>query len=320
MIDSYPEEGNLANITALKPPANGGAPYNVLLDLARLKVDLPLQGIGVLGDDENADFILNDCRAHGIDTELLVKKEGLSTSFTDVFNVESTGHRTFFHNRGANAHLDIDHFNIDKISGRIILLGYLLLLDSLDAEDAEFGTRGAKLLKKLSDAGLETAIDVVSENSDRFAKIVFPALPYVDYLIINEVEVGKIVKLPVRNQSDSKINMKLLEKAAEIMLEEGVRKRVIVHFPEGAYSYSKEGKEKIFVPSLKLPSGFIKGATGAGDAFCAGCLYGLYSGWETERILKFGSGMAAACLSNPASSEGIKPYDEIMAIIDKYDV
>ena len=84
IIDSYPVEGNLANILSVEPPANGGAPYNVLLDLAKLKADIPLQAIGALGDDDNAEFIISDCQRHGVECSQLKRKAGLPTSFTDV--------------------------------------------------------------------------------------------------------------------------------------------------------------------------------------------------------------------------------------------
>jgi sugar/nucleoside kinase (ribokinase family) len=317
LVDTYPEEGNLANILETKPPVNGGCPYNVLLDLAKLATGIPLQGIGAIGNDEDAEYILRDCKEHGINASLLQGKKGTPTSYTDVFNVKSTGHRTFFHARGANALLDIDDFEVEKITGRICLVGYLLLLDSLDAEDSEFGTRAARLLSMLSDAGIETAVDIVSEDSDRFAKIVLPSLPYIDYLIINEVEASKTLGITVRNDAGEIIDDKIAE-VADSLIKHGVRRQVIIHYPEGSFSLKKDGAEKIFGKSLRLPKEFIVGATGAGDAFCAGALFGIYSKWDTVKTLQFASGMAAASLSELSASAGIKSLNEIFELIEKY--
>ncbi|MEA2011790.1 MAG: carbohydrate kinase family protein [Verrucomicrobiota bacterium] len=317
VVDTYPKEGNLANILETKPPSNGGCPYNVLLDIAKLETGIPLQGIGALGDDKAADYILNDCKTNGINTKLLHKKQGEVTSYTDVFNVKETGYRTFFHGRGANAFLDINDFDTNKISGRICLLGYLLLLDTLDTEDAKFGTRAAALLSKLSEEGIETAIDIVSEDSERFSKIVMPALPYVDYLIINEVEASKTLNIAVRDDSGSLIEDNIA-KVAELLIQHGVRKQVIIHYPEGSFSHRVKDNEQIFEKSLVLPKDFIVGATGAGDAFCAGTLYGIYSEWDTKKTLQFASGMAAASLSEAPASLGIRPIDEIWEIIENY--
>ena len=46
MIDVYPKHENLANIHA-QSQGSGGSPYNVLLDLAKMGAEFPLQGAGV---------------------------------------------------------------------------------------------------------------------------------------------------------------------------------------------------------------------------------------------------------------------------------
>jgi hypothetical protein len=43
-----------------------------------------------------------------------------------------------------------------------------------DQPDAKFGTKAARLLAEAQEAGLKTSVDAVSEDSDRFAKIVTP--------------------------------------------------------------------------------------------------------------------------------------------------
>ncbi len=320
-VDSYPEEGNLANILKTEHPTNGGCPYSVLLDLAKLGTDMPLQAVGAIGNDEHGDFILKDCMTHNVCTDLLRKRPGQTTSYTDVITVKSNGHRTFFHARGANATLDIGDFEIDKIKGKLCLVGYLLLLDKLDEPDKKFGTRAAKLLSNLKDSGIETAIDVVSENSERFNRIVTPSLKFTDYLIFNEIEAGKVLEKKIR-QKDGGIDFKDAAEAADALIKMGVGKMVVIHFPEGAVATVKE-KTKIIresVKSLKLPAGYIKGTVGAGDAFCAGCLYMLYSGGKLKDMLEFGSGVAAASLSHPTASQGVKSVDQVKELISKYTI
>lgn len=45
-------------------------------------------------------------------------------------------------------------------------------MDGLDAPDAEYGTKAARLLAKVQAAGIRTSVDIVSEQSDRFQGIV----------------------------------------------------------------------------------------------------------------------------------------------------
>jgi sugar/nucleoside kinase (ribokinase family) len=134
IIDVYPVQDSLANILR-ETSSNGGSPYNVLIDLARLQAPFPLFAVGLVGEDPAGEYILRDCRAHGIDTRQLRICKEAPTSYTDVMTVQSTGRRTFFHQRGANAFLGAADFDFAESSARIFHLGYLLLLDRLDQAD-----------------------------------------------------------------------------------------------------------------------------------------------------------------------------------------
>jgi sugar/nucleoside kinase (ribokinase family) len=148
----------------------------VLIDLARLEAGLPLAGAGFVGDDALGETILNDCREHKIDTKFLRATNKAATSYTDVMTEEGNGRRTFFHYRGANAQWRGEDLDFARTRAQIFHLGYLLLLDALDEPDAKYGTKAARLLAQAQEAGLKTCVDVVSEDSDRFARVVTPAL------------------------------------------------------------------------------------------------------------------------------------------------
>ena len=70
--------------------------------------------------------------------------------------------------------------------------------------------------------------------------------------------------------------------------------------------------------SLKLPPGWIKGAVGAGDAFCAGMLYSLATGLPLADGLALASACAAANLAASDSVSGALPLAETRALIDKF--
>ena len=175
IIDVYPQPEQLANIRD-QSQGTGGAPFNVLVNLAKSGVPFPLFGAGLVGQDALGKQILDTCRTHKIDVTQMRATAKAPTSYTDVMTEQGHGRRTFFHARGANALWDGADLNFKKSSARIFHLGYLLLLDALDQPDAKFGTRAARLLALAHDAGLKTSVDVVSEDSDRFSKIVNPAL------------------------------------------------------------------------------------------------------------------------------------------------
>ena len=284
MIDVYPQPEQLTNIRD-EAQGTGGARYNVLVDLAKLGAPFPLSAAGLVGKDALGQSILDNCKSLGIDTRYLRQTAEASTSYTDVMT--ELGHGgTFFHNRGANVLWDGKDLDFSRLKARIFHLGYILLLDALDAPDAKFGTKAARLLASAQAAGIKTSIDVVSEDSNRYSRVVTPALQHADYCILNEIEAGRTAGFKVR-QGDGSLDTVALRHAAGALLQHGVQELVIIHFPEGAFARTRKGDD-FWQSSLSIPPKWIAGTAGAGDAFCAGVLMGLHEGWEVQRSLLAG--------------------------------
>src|SRR3954463_160535 len=127
LIDVFPQREQLANIRS-QSQGTGGAPYNVLLDLAKLGADFPLSGAGLVGKDLLGNSILADCEQNKIETRFLRATGDANTSYTDVMTEEENGRRTFFHYRGANALWRGDDLDFAKSKAAMFHLGYLLLL------------------------------------------------------------------------------------------------------------------------------------------------------------------------------------------------
>src|SRR5437868_9622332 len=83
MIDVYPQPEQLGNIRS-QSQGTGGAPYNVLIGLARSGVAFPLFAAGLVGKDALGETILDDCRKHNIDARHLTASRKAPTSYTDV--------------------------------------------------------------------------------------------------------------------------------------------------------------------------------------------------------------------------------------------
>jgi sugar/nucleoside kinase (ribokinase family) len=316
LIDVYPQREQLGNIRAQVAFGTGGSPYNILIDLAKAGASFPLYGAGLVGKDTFGERILADCKKLKIDSKYLKATASADTSYTDVMTEQNGGRRTFFHYRGANALWRGDDIDFSKSKARIFHLGYLLLLDALDETDAKFGTKAARLLASAQEAGLKTSIDVVSEDSDRFNKVVSPALKFCDYAILNEIEAGKTTGFKIR-QPDGKLDTVALRHASGALLQMGVKEVVVIHFPEGAFARTRKGDD-VWQSSLKLPDKYIAGTAGAGDAFCAGVLLGLHENWELKQCLQTAVCMAAATLADPTCTGGAKPLNACLALAKKY--
>ena len=314
MIDNYPSPETLANILS-QSQGTGGAPYNALVDLAKLGAEFPLEAVGLVGDDADGRQMLKDCEKFGIDATQIHWTKEAPTSYTDVMTVKSTGRRTFFHARGANALLSEKHFDLEASNARIFFLGYLLLLDALDIVAEDGSTGAARLLKRAGELGFKRAVDVVSEDSDRFVAVVTPVLPHIDYFIINEFEASKITGIAVKK--DGKVDFAGLSRAAARIFELGVREWVIIHCPAGALARNADGEETA-LGSIDVPAEDIVGTAGAGDAFASGALMGLHNGLSIEECLRIASCSAASCLSDSTCTGGIKPLDECYELEEKY--
>jgi len=317
MIDVFPQRESLANISG-QSQGTGGSPYNILIDLAKLGATFPLQASGLVGKDALGDCIVNDCKQHGIQTKHLKSSKEADTSYTDVMTELKTGQRTFFHYRGTNALWDASELDFEKTSARIFHLGYLLLLDAMDEADKKYGTRAARVLAAAQEAGLKTSVDVVSEDSQRFAKVVKPALKHTDYCILNEFEAGRTTGFKIRNEQ-GELDTVALKHASGALLQCGIRELVVIHFPEGAFARTLDGQD-YWQSSLKLPQKYIVGSAGAGDAFCAGVLFGLHEGWDIQHALKVGVCAAAASLSDPTCTGGIPKLEDALALGKKFNL
>src|SRR5205809_573965 len=141
-------------------------------------------------------------------------------------------------------------------------------------------------------------------------------LKYVDYCILNEIEAGKTSGFKIR-QPDGTLDTVALRHAAGALLQSGVRELVVIHFPEGGFIRTRKG-EDVWQPSIKLPDKFIAGTAGAGDAFCAGVLLGLQEGWDLAQCLHAAVCVAAASLSHPTCTGGMKPLSNCFSIRKKY--
>lgn len=316
LIDKFPEEQSLANIIS-EFTSNGGSAYNILVALNKLKAPFQLEGIGLVGNDLYGKIIVDHCNSINIKTEQLKFHNTAPTSYTLVMSVQSTGKRTFFHHRGANAYLNLEHFNLNVSNAKIFHLGYLLLLDSLDEINGQGRSNASIILEEAKKMGFITTIDLVSEDSERFNKIIPPALPFVDILFLNETEGSKLSGIDVRSIDSINLMDSVGERLFLNIFKMGVSQWIVLHRPEGVWAAHVSGK-RIYQPSLNLPKDFIVGSNGAGDALAAGVLYGLHENWEMEKSLLLGVCAAATSLSSVTCSDSIKPMDECLGFSKKY--
>lgn len=299
-IKAYPQSGELTQIVGLEKAVGGCVP-NVALDLKKICPELNVKAIGKVGNDEDGAYVSNVLSQGGVDVSGFVVSEEDSTSFTEVMSVIN-GQRTFFTYPGTSADFGYNDINFENLDSRILHLGYFLLLEKVDQGE------GIQILQKAQEMGIKTSIDLVSENSDRYS-LILSCLPYTNYLIINEIEAGKLTNMEPTDDN--------LEEIARKLKALGVSDKVVIHKPDFAVCLSNDGYT--VVNSYSLPDGYIKGTTGAGDAFCAGTLIGIYKEWSDTEILEFASGCAVMALGKADATSGLLTEEEIKEYCKQFE-
>lgn len=314
-LDIYPKIGMLANINSVSRAVGGCVP-NVAINLAKIDRSLPIAAISRVGDDEYGRYLISRLNQYGVDTDRISVSAANPTGFSDVMSLPS-GERTFFHAKGTNAEFCPEDVGLSTLDCSILHIGYIMLLDIFDRADEEYGTVMARFLHDVQEKGIKTSIDAVSSSVLDYGEMIKPALRYSNYVIINEIECCGIWNIDPYT-SDGRLDIDNIRKALELTAGMGVKDKVIVHSKQAGFCLDVASGEFTVVPSLEVPSEQIKGSVGAGDAYCAGCLYGIYQSWDDKSMLEFASAAAVCNLFSENSIDGMREKNEIMQLMQEY--
>ncbi|MEE9336395.1 MAG: carbohydrate kinase family protein [Granulosicoccaceae bacterium] len=292
IVDRWPDEEALA-LTLRTDQQGGGSAHNVSIDLKKLDSSARVFTAGMLGEDAAGDFLFEQASRWGVDTQQLHRSPEMSTSFTDVMSVESSGKRTFFHHAGANDLLTPDHIDFEQCPASMLHLGLLGVHRMLDQPWGNEASGWVEVLKQAKQHGLRTNIEMVSIDAETNKHLALPCFAYLDSLIINDYEAGCLSGIETLYNAIADADACMA--AAEHLLACGAMEVVIVHFPGGAAAVKRSG-DRLLVPSVKVDPAQVKGSVGAGDAFTAGVLYGFYIHAEFKRCVLMGHAVAAASL------------------------
>lgn len=119
----------------------------------------------------------------------------------------------------------------------------------------------------------------------------------------------------MRDGNDAPHVAHIAEAAAQLRAA-GVRQRVVIHCPEGAWgeAANEEGR---WIPSWRLTQEEIIGSVGAGDAFCAGFLYGCHESLPLAESIYLAHACARASLLAANAIDGAKTLEELTRFIQE---
>jgi sugar/nucleoside kinase (ribokinase family) len=314
VIRDWPAEDTSNEVLSIDRQG-GGAACNMALDLRRLDDRLPVETIGVIGDDEGGQFLSSECDAHGVNRAQLKVVAGAPTLSVDAFCVERSGRRTHFFHPGVAKLLCPDDFDFSKTSALILHLGLPGAHQTMDSPWRGEANGWVATLKAARRNGLRSNLELMTIAPDRLAGLTRPLLPHLDMLVVNDFEIGAVCGVETRRGEGSDVAG--MGRAMAATMAMGATDVIAVHFPDGALALVRDGT-LVAQGSLAMPSEEIVGANGAGDAFAAGFLYGLHEGWGFKRALALGHCAAAASMREVSTTTGVGTWRECLRLADRW--
>ena len=306
-INTLPQRGKLEPIIE-SFQCVGGGPSNVLTDLRSLGFKYPMIAMGSIGVDEKATYIKKHCHKNAIETKFLKSTHKVPTSHT-ICMFEKQNERTFLYQAGANNLLDVNHFQIQKLKSnpKILYVGYITLLGNLDKFLGK-STRLSRVLLQAKKKDIITVLDLVSNNDPSFQRVVLSALPYTDYLLLNEIEAELLFKKSIIN-SKKKLNKKLIINLSKKLFLKGIKRALIIHHAKESIYISRD--EVIHTNSKIINKKKIINSVGAGDAFCAAFIYGIHESWNMKKTLKKAHAAGSAMMKIDSSSGNLPKIERL---------
>lgn len=263
-VEAIPEgQGGLV-VDEIKMTAAGTAGGTALV-LAKLGASV--RSAGAIGTDTIGDQLLSLLARDGVDTSLLVRREGVQTS-ASVLPIRPDGSRPALHVIGANGTYGPDDAPWDAIAAATHL--------HLGGPEFMGGEAAAKILSYARDHGVTTSLDSLAPGDPDLFAWFADALPYVDYLLPNDEQV-----LSWTGATE-------LETACRGLIERGAGCVAVTAGADGAMVVTEDGA--FTVPAFAID---VVDTTGCGDAFSAGFLRGHSLGLAEREAAVLGCATAA---------------------------
>jgi ribokinase len=257
--------------------ACGGSAANTTVGLARLGSKVGF--IGKVGCDREADLLIQDFCKEGVNTDGVISAEqGKSGSVLGF--VDKKGARALYINSGVNDTIKFDEVNVEYAAQ-----AQFLHLTSF-VGDESFQTQ-----KKLLGA-IPSSVKVSFDPGALYVRKGFaslePIIKKTYVLMPNAIELELLT-----GETD-------YCKGADFMVGRGVK--IVAVKLGGDGCYVTDGREQHLIEALNVK---VVDTTGAGDAFCAGFLYGLVNGKSLCECGRLGNFVASRCIMKMGARAGL---------------
>jgi ribokinase len=264
----------------------GGSAANTTVGLARLGAKVGF--IGKVGCDREGDVQLSEFKAEGVDTNGVIRvKRGKSGEVMGF--VDKKGERALYIDSGVN-----DTITSDEIKKEYIANTKFLHLTSFVGEKS-FQTQ-KRLLEKLP--------ETVKISFDPGALYARKGIEQLDSIVKKSY-----VMMPNRGELELMTGYAEYVKGADALIAKGVKIVAVKLGQEG--SYVTNGRERFRIEAEKVK---VVDTTGAGDAFCAGFLFGLLNNRGLGECGRIGNFVASRCVMKMGARAGL-PYAKDLKLL-----
>jgi sugar/nucleoside kinase (ribokinase family) len=244
------------------------------------KLGATVRSAGAIGTDALGDVMVELLGNFGVNTDLLVRREGIQTS-ASVLPIRPDGSRPAFHVVGANGTYASADAPWDEIAAATHL--------HLGAPEFMGGEEAAKILCHAREHGVVTSADILApgEQAQAILEWIAPAFAHLDYLLPNDEQV-----MALTGTDD-------VVAGAWALRERGVGAVAATCGADGAVIVAADGVER--VPAFEVD---VVDTTGCGDAFSAGFLRGVALGRSGRDAAVLGCAAAALVAQGLGSDYG----------------
>jgi len=259
----------------------GGSAANTIVGLARLGLETGF--IGKVAEDREGRLLLNDFRKENVDTSgIIISKQGRSGVVMGYIDMK--GERALYVDPGVNDWLEFKEINLEYAS-RAEFLHLTSFVGKKPFETQK------KLVKTLSKAKI--SFDPGALYARKSLTSLKPIIKRSFVMLPNENEIRLLTGKDYAGGSKT-------------LIKEGVSIVAVKLGERGCYV--TDGKESHLVEPFEKK---LVDTTGAGDAFCAGFLYGLIKGRDLYECGRLGNFVAARCISKMGARTGLPRFSEL---------
>ncbi len=275
----------------------GGSAANTVYGLARLGIRTGF--IGAVGDDAEGSLLLQDFQRVGVDSSQIREKPGARTGAVFCLS-DPAGQRSLYVMPGANNLLTNDDLDVAYVNqaGLIHLSSFV--------HDRQF----RMLLELITRLEPSTRLSFApgALYATRGLTALSPILARTHILFINEGEIGQLTDKDFKAGAET-----CLEQGCHIVaitlgrgkrLDKGGKKVTAIAYIRDADS------EHLIEPASRKRLATTE-ATGAGDAFVAGFLYGLLKGKALDECGRLGDIVAQFSISKIGARQGLPTATEL---------